>query len=66
METAQTNLDLIKSFNFEGEEQSVSFVETMHVTDGVDCDVYTVDGDKSKDLGIIKIKPGKKTPYKKF
>lgn len=55
----------MKTFNFEGKEQAVSFVEVLHVTDGVDCDVYTFDGDKSKDLGIIKIKPGKKTPLQK-
>lgn len=40
-------------------------METMHVTDGVDCEVYTFDGDPSKDLGIIKVKPGCKTPLQK-
>jgi hypothetical protein len=55
----------IKTFIFEGTEQSVSFVETMHVADGVDCDVYTFVGDRSKDLGIIRIESGKKTPLQK-
>lgn len=55
----------IKNFFFEGKEQAVSFVETMHVTDTVDCEVYTFDGDSSKDLGIIKIKPGGNTPLQK-
>jgi hypothetical protein len=55
----------LKSFNFEGREQPVSYVETTHVTEGVDCDVYTFDGDPSKDLGIIRISPGSKTPLQK-
>lgn len=55
----------LKAFNFEGKEQPVSFVETMHVVDGVDCDVYTFVGDSSKDLGVIKISPGSKTPLQK-
>ncbi len=56
----------IKTFVFEGKEQVVSFVETMkEVADSVDCDVYKFEGDKSKDLGIIRIEPGKKTPLQK-
>jgi len=64
MDTKQ-NIALVNSFNFEGKEQPVSFVETMHVTDGVDCDIYTFVGDSSKDLGIIRISPGSKTPLQK-
>jgi len=56
----------IKDFEFKGKKQPVTFVETMHVADGVDCDVYTFDGDRTKDLGIIKIKPGCKTPLQKI
>ena len=55
----------IKNFDFEGKNQPVTFIETMHITDGVDCDVYIFDDDKFKDLGIIKIKPGYKTPLQK-
>lgn len=55
----------IKSFNFEGKEQVVFFVETTHVADGVDCDVYKFDGDSAKDLGIIRITPGSKTHLQK-
>ncbi len=56
---------IIKSFNFEGNERLVFYVETTHVAKGVDCDVYIFDGDSSKDLGIIKISPGCKTPFQK-
>lgn len=55
----------VTSFKFEGKELPVSFVETMQVADGVECDVYTFDGDNSKDLGIIRMKPGSKTPLQR-
>lgn len=61
----EQSTNTVTSFNFEGKELSVSFVETMHVTGGVDCDVYTFLGDQSKDLGIIRISPGSKTPLQK-
>lgn len=61
----EQNTTPLKSFRFEENEQVVSYVETMRVTDGVDCEVYTFDGDSSKDLGIIKINPGRKTPLQK-
>jgi len=55
----------INNFTFEGSSQLVSFVETMHVVDGVECDVYTFDGDDTKDLGIIRMKPGARTPLQR-
>jgi len=55
----------INSFTFEGKEQPVNFVETMKVAEGVECDLYTFDGNTSKDLGIIRIKPGSRTPLQK-
>ena len=56
----------INSFKFEGQKQPVSFVKTMPITDGVECDVYAFDGDPTKDLGIIRIRPGAKTPLQKI
>jgi hypothetical protein len=64
MDTEQ-NILQINSFNFEGKDQPVSFVETMHIADGVDCDVYTFIGDSGKDLGIIRISKGSETPKQK-
>lgn len=55
----------LKTFLFEDKEQAVSFVETIHVAVCVDCDVYSFDNDQAKDLGIIKIRPGAKTPLQK-
>jgi hypothetical protein len=56
----------LSSFTFEGKEQIISFVETMDVGDGEYCDVYVFDGDPSKDLGIIRIHPGGKTPRQRI
>ena len=56
----------LKSFTFEGVEQKVTFVETdTEISEGVVCDVYVFDGDSEKDLGIIKIQPGCKSPLQK-
>lgn len=55
----------LNSFEFDGKPQLVSFVETMKVTTGVECDVYTFDGDNTKDLGVIRIEPGRKTPLQR-
>lgn len=55
----------MNTFDFEGVSQPVSFVETMDVTTGVQCDVYKFIDDSSKDLGIIRIEPGAKTPLQK-
>lgn len=55
----------VQSFNFEGKEQPISFIETMQVANGVSCKVYSFVDDKSKDLGIIRIKPNKRTPLQR-
>jgi len=57
--------DCLTEFEFEGQKQRVSFVETMNVTDRVTCDVYKIDNDETKDLGIIKVQSGFKTPLQK-
>ena len=53
------------NFNFEGKNSAAGFVETTEVAEGVECDVYEFVGDKPKDLGIIRIKAGGKTPLQK-
>lgn len=55
----------LNTFDFENKTQPISFVETIKVTVGVECDVYTFDGDNSKDLGVIRIGLGFKTPLQK-
>src|SRR5438552_464159 len=61
----ETHIAPISNFTFEGTDQNVSYSETTPVTNGVTCDVYTFDGDSSKDLGVIRIKPGSKTPLQR-
>ena len=55
----------MNTFDFESSIQPISFVETTKVATGVECDVYTFDGDNSKDLGVIRIEPGFKTPLQR-
>lgn len=55
----------MESFNFEGKDLPVVFIETVKVAEGVACDVYTFVGDNGKDLGIITIRAGGKTPRQK-
>jgi hypothetical protein len=61
MEVA-SQIDHLTTFEFKGMILPVEFVETLEVTKGVRCHVYNFVGDDSKDLGIIEIEPGCKTP----
>lgn len=56
---------LLTEFRFGKEPEKIIFQETVHVVDGVECDVYSVEDDDSKDLGIIRIGIGGKTPLQK-
>ncbi len=55
----------LTSFSFNNQTLPVSFIETVHVTDGVECDVYAFDNDSIKDLGIIRVHPGCRTPLQR-
>ncbi|MEK6952501.1 MAG: hypothetical protein AABX29_05800 [Nanoarchaeota archaeon] len=55
----------LKVFEFEGSTLPVKFVETQVVKEGVTCDIYTFDDDSNKDLAIIKIKSGFRTPLQR-
>jgi len=55
----------LTSFQWDKQDQAVSFIETQEVISGVQCDVYTFTDDKNKDLGIIRIEAGHKTPLQK-
>ena len=55
----------LKSFELYGVNKPVSFVSKSDVTDGVVCDVYSFVEDNRKDLGIVTVQPGKKTPLQK-
>jgi hypothetical protein len=55
----------LNSFELEGKQLKVIYVETMQVTDGVICHVYEFEGDVTRDLAVIEIEPGAKTPLQK-
>ncbi len=48
------------------ENIEVSFIETQSVNDGVECDVYSIVNDNNRDIGIIRIKAGYRTPKQKI
>ena len=51
-----------ESFTYQDHTLKTQFIETMNVTDGVTCDVYIHPETEERDLGIITIQPGYKTP----
>ena len=55
-----------KLASFGEPEAPVSFIETIPVTEGVKCDTYSFDDDPlSKDLAIVTVAPGAKTPLQR-
>lgn len=62
---AEQNHPPLTEFEFEEGLRGVDFIETVQVTEDVKCDVYSVRDDDSKDLGIIRIDLGAKTPLQK-
>lgn len=55
----------LTTFEYDGNVLPVEFVETMNVKDGVVCDVYSFVGDTTKDLGVVTVKRGHKTPLQR-
>lgn len=58
-------LGAITSFEWQNESQPVRFVRRDQIAKGVECDAYDFINDPDKDLGIIRIQPGHKTPLQK-
>ncbi len=49
-----------------GKELRVIYLETQEVKEGVECDLYEFDGDTTKDLAIVRVKPGFSTPLQRI
>ena len=49
----------------EWQGEPIEFVETMHVKEGVTCDVYRFTETDEKDLGVVTVAPGEKTPLQR-
>ncbi len=56
----------LTKFVFHAESFDVKFIETMKVKEGVSCDVYQFLHDSKKDLAIVTVSPGSKTPLQKI
>jgi hypothetical protein len=52
-------------FTTKNKQERVKYIETLRVAKGVSCKVYVFPNDTDKDLGIIYIQPGCKTPLQK-
>ncbi len=52
----------LETFAHNNQTLPIQFIERTEVTSGVVCDVYKFINENEKDLGIITISPGKKTP----
>lgn len=52
-----------KLTDFQG--SPVQYIETTNVKDGVVCDVYEFSNDKKRDLAIVRVAKGSKTPLQK-
>jgi hypothetical protein len=55
----------LDTFFFDNKNWDVTFVETQQVKEGVECDVYTFPDDPAKDLAIVRVAKGHKTPLQK-
>ena len=53
-------------FNIGSYSEHVSFIETQQVKNGVECDIYKFTDDDTKDLAIVRVQTGCKTPLQKI
>ncbi len=56
---------MLESFNVNGESLEVEFIERTQVKEGVTCDVYRFKDDDTRDLGIVEVLAGFKTPQQR-
>lgn len=56
----------LASFTYDGGERKVSYIETMQIKDGVECDTYSFVDDTSQDLAIVRVDRGASTPRQKI
>lgn len=56
----------LTQFTLNGDTLPVRFIETMKVKNGVTCDVYSFVDDNSRDLAIVTVASGCKTPLQRI
>lgn len=55
----------LTQFVLSGKSVPVRFIETQTVKEGVECDIYVFTADSSKDLAIVRVAKGYKTPLQR-
>lgn len=58
-------MEKLDTFTIGKNEYPVKYLSTDQIKDGVECDVYSFIGDESRDLAIVRVQPGCKTPLQK-
>lgn len=56
----------LTSFTYGSGDREVSYIETIQVKDGVECDTYSFVGDDSQDLAIVRVAQGAATPRQRI
>lgn len=54
----------LRTFWLDG-DHDIELVENTTVTDGVTCDVYRFTADAERDLGVVGVRPGCRTPLQR-
>ncbi len=55
----------LTTFVFQGRVSPVRFIETLTIKEGVTCDTYAFTKDDTKDLAVVQVKKGYKTPLQR-
>jgi hypothetical protein len=55
----------LESFRLGDKDLTVTYIESLFIKDGVECDVYKFDDDDTRDLGIVKVAKGSSTPLQR-
>lgn len=58
-------MDKLNDFTRSNETLTTSYIETIVVKEGVECDIYKFPSDESKDLALVRVSSGFKTPLQK-
>lgn len=59
-------MDKLKTFTVSGTQLVIEFVETQQVKEGVECDIYRITDDSTRDIAIVTVKSGYKTPLQRI
>ena len=62
----QPRLDKLENFILGGTQRPIKYIETIQVKEGVEGDVYSFVDDDTKDLAIVRVQKGFKTPLQRI